>query len=202
LHTDQSFKKIGLNCVQGYVNVLTSHDAASGSLYVLPGSHLLHDEFAAAHPDSAASGKDWHKYTPEQLAFFGTEPVRVHGGVGSLVLWDSRTVHSAIPPQRGIESPRERCVVYVCYQPRALCSKKNLEKKRDIYENYRMTTHYPAQKVEMFPIKWRTYGADDTGVRTPPRNRVASQRMLELAGCVPMTSRVRRIARPALDFNF
>lgn len=201
LHTDQSHKKLGLQCVQGYVNLLTSHDAASGSLYVVPGSHLLHAEFAAKFPDAAENGRDWYKFSAEQLESLGAKPVRVHGGVGSVVLWDSRLAHSAIPPARGTESPRERCVAYVCYQPRALCSKKNLEKKRAVFENYRVTSHWPASKVEMFGVKWRTYGAEIT-VRTPARNRVESQRMLELAGCVPMTSRVRRITRPALEFKF
>lgn len=201
LHTDQSHKKKGRFCVQGYTNVLPSDDAASGSLYVIPGSHLRHAEFSKKFPEAAKNGKDWYKFSEEELEFFGAKPIRVHGGVGSLVLWDSRLAHSAIPPARGVESPRERCVVYVCYQPRLLCSKKNLEKKRAIFEDYRMTTHWPASKVEMFGKKWRTYGAEVT-VTTPPRNRVESQRMLELAGCVPMTSQGHLVTRSALAFDY
>jgi ectoine hydroxylase-related dioxygenase (phytanoyl-CoA dioxygenase family) len=199
LHTDQSHKKTERQCVQGYVNLLTSHDEASGSLYVVPGSHLLHAEFAKKFPAAAENGKDWYKFNEEELASFGAKPIRVHGGVGSLVLWDSRLAHSAIPPARNVEA-RERCVVYVCYQPRALCSKKNLEKKRAIFENFRMTTHWPASKVEMFGVKWRTYGAEII-VKTPARNRVENQKMLEIAGCVPMTSQERRVRCSALAFH-
>jgi len=63
-----------------------------------------------------------------------------------------------------------------------------------------MTTHWPASKVQMFPVKMRTYGNKLT-FSTPPRNRVSSQRMLELAGCTPMTSRVRCVRRSALAFH-
>lgn len=199
LHVDQSHRKSGRQCIQGYVNVLTSHDAASGSLYVIPGSHLLHSTFAKKFPDAGKNGKDWYKFCAEELATLGNEPIRVHGGVGSLVLWDSRTAHSAIPPEKSLAA-RERCVVYVCYQPRELCSKSNLEKKADIFENYRMTTHWSATKVQMFGVKWRTYGAEIV-VKTPPRNRVSSQRMLELAGVSPMTSQQPKVRSSALIFR-
>ena len=194
LHVDQSHKKEGLQCIQGYVNLLTSHDDASGSLYVIPGSHKKHANFPKT------DNKDWYKFKERELDSFDEIPVRVHGGVGSLVLWDSRTAHSAIPPSSKAEKTRERCVVYVCYQPRRLCSAKNLDKKRMIFENYRMTTHWPASKVEMFGVKWRTYGAEIT-VETPERTRIPSQRMLEIAGVLPMTSQPHRVSTPALEFN-
>lgn len=198
LHTDQSHKRLGLRCIQGYVNVLTSHDDCSGSLVVIPGSHLKHAEYAAKNPDSVKNPKDWHKFTDEEVAELG-EPIRVHGGVGSLVLWDSRTAHSARPPQIGRENTRERCVVYVCYQPRAYIKESALKRKVGAFDNYRMTTHWPASRVEQFPEKPWTHGKPYT-MKTPARTRVATPRMLELAGKTKMTTKMRRTTKPAMVF--
>jgi hypothetical protein len=201
LHVDQSHRKLGRRCIQAYVNVASSHDAGSGSLWVVPGSHKKHSEMAERE-SCAANGRDWYKFSDDELAELGAEPVRVHGGVGSLVLWDSRTAHSNIGPLPDTppEQRRERCVVYVCMQPRAWCTAANLRKKRKAFEEFRMTTHWPATKVELFPKMWQTYGKPVT-VRTPARTRVQSQRMLEISGAVDtMTSATPRTWSPALSF--
>ena len=200
LHVDQSHRKPGRRCIQAYVNVTDSCDAASGSLYVVPGSHKKHFEFAE-RPACAANGKDWYKFNDEELALLGAEPVRVFGGVGSMVLWDSRTVHSNIGPLASVAEAerRERCVVYVCMQPRAWCSAANLAKKQRAFAEYRLTTHWAASKIELFPKTWQTYGKPIT-VRTPARTRVETQRMRELAGVVPMTSAPIRVREAQLSF--
>lgn len=202
LHADQSHKRLGLRCVQGYVNLLTSHDASSGSLAVVPGSHLKHSEYAAKHPEATKNPKDWHKYTEEELAEFG-DVVRVHGGVGSLVLWDSRTAHSAIEPLWTTVNPRERCVVYVCYQPRAFISESALKRKVGAFDNFRMTTHWPASRIEQFPEKPWTRGKPYSTI-TPARTRVESPRMLQLAGKLrPLTTHTahrREVRKPAMNF--
>lgn len=198
LHADQSHQRLGLRCIQGYVNLLTSHDARSGSLAAVPKSHKKHSEYAAKNPEATKNPKDWHKYTEEELAEFG-DVVRVHGGVGSLVLWDSRTAHSAIQPLPGTADTRERCVVYVCYQPRALIKPFALKRKVGAFDNYRMTTHWPASRVEQFSDKPWTRGKPYS-MRTPARTRVESPRMLELAGKTPLTTRQRKLGKPALQF--
>jgi hypothetical protein len=204
LHVDQSHGKPGRRCIQGYVNVTTSHDGNSGSLEVIPGSHRLHEAFGRLHADARANKKDWYKYSDDDLNTMGlshTTPVRVLGGVGSLVLWDSRTAHHARAPDPSVVNGRVRAVVYTCFQPRALCSAANLRKKEKVFNEYRMTTHWPASKVEMFSKTWQTYGKPVT-VRTPPRTRdaVETQRMREIAGVSPMTSRPRRRTPPMLQF--
>lgn len=69
----------GRQCIQGYVNLYDSSTDATGSLYVLPGSHLKFGEFFDKFPEMRGK-KDWCKLmTPEQHAFFGVAPVRVHG---------------------------------------------------------------------------------------------------------------------------
>lgn len=199
MHADQSHKRLGLRCIQGYVNLLPSHDERSGSLVVVPGSHRKHAEYAAQNPESTKNPKDWHKYTDAELAAFG-ETVRVHGRVGSLVLWDSRTAHSARPPEQDADETRERCVVYVCYQPRALIAPAALKRKVKAFDEFRMTTHWPASRIEQFPKTWRTWGKPIT-VRTPARTRRETPRMLELAGKTPLTTRRRETWTPALKFT-
>jgi hypothetical protein len=204
LHVDQSHGKPGLRCIQGYVNVTTSHDANSGSLEVIPGSNRHHTRFGQADADARANKKDWYKYSDDNLNAMGlshTPPRRALGGIGSLVLWDSRTAHHARAPDPSVVDGRVRAVVYTCFQPRVLCSEANLRKKAKIFNEYRMTTHWPASKVEMFSKTWQTYGKPVT-VRTPPRTRdaVQTQRMLEIAGVSPMTSQPRVRTPPMLSF--
>lgn len=222
LHTDQSFhaKKRGRRCIQAYVNLVTSHDERSGSLVVVPGSHELHTAFGQTHRAAATNTADWcggapppthltarcrYKMSDAELECYraaGCGPaVRVHGGVGSVVLWDSRTLHSARAPPADDAPTRERCVVYVCMQPRALCSTANLEKKQRAFNEYRMTTHWPASKVELFPKTWRTWGAPAFAVQTPPRTRVDTPRVLELAGVTPLTTQPLRRSTPGLVFE-
>lgn len=129
MHVDQSWQRKGRHCVQGYVNLTDASDARTGSLMVVPRSHERFAAFFDAYPHARSSG-DWYKFaSDEERAFFG-EPVRVHGGKGSLVLWDSRTAHQNAKPAPDAGTPKDRYVVYTCYQPRALISAANLKKKQ------------------------------------------------------------------------
>lgn len=202
-HMDQSARCAGRQCVQGYVNLTDSSTDNSGSLLVLPGSHRRFGEFFEHFPAMRDKAKgDWCKLeNDEQRKFFGTEPTRVHGPRGSLVLWDSRTVHQNIGPACAPSDAQRRCVVYVCYQPRAWCSKADLKKKQKAFAEYRMTTHWPALKVRLFPEHPRTYGAPPTVPVPKHRDRVDTERMLELAGVTPMRSAPVVVRTPALAFN-
>ena len=40
-----------------------------------------------------------------------------------------------------------RHVVYTCYQPAAMASAKELEEKKRIYDNFLISTHWPAMNV-------------------------------------------------------
>lgn len=46
---------------------------------------------------------------------------------------------------------RWRHVVYACYQPRALATEQDLDVKRTAWRDFRVTTHWPAQQVSLFP---------------------------------------------------
>ena len=44
-----------------------------------------------------------------------------------------------------------RHVVYTCFQPKAFATPEDLELKRTAYEDFRVTTHWPAYNVALFP---------------------------------------------------
>lgn len=209
-HMDQSAANTTRQCIQGYVNLTDSRDDRTGSLFVMPNTHKLFGAFFEQFPEMRAKSKgDWCKLeSDEQREFLealdedgdSNELVRVYGGRGSMVLWDSRSVHQNIPPACGADEARQRCVVYTCYQPRAWCTEKNLAKKAKAFDEYRLTSHWSSSKIKLFPKQPRTYGAEPKQYAIV-RDRVPSQRMLELAGKVPMTSRAKWQGEPLLRFG-
>ena len=44
-----------------------------------------------------------------------------------------------------------RHVVYCCMQPAALATPGDLARKREAWDAFRITTHWPATNVEVFP---------------------------------------------------
>lgn len=156
-HIDQGPSPGGFQCVQGFVNLVetTSKD---GCLIVYPGSHLLHAQFYQAFP---TFDKNWCPLTEEQKLWYhsrGCTPVRVTAPAGSLVLWDSRTVHTnSTATQDRYEPDKYRMVVYVCMTPRKWAGEKDLAKKRTYFETGRITSHWP-HKIKVFSREPRSYG--------------------------------------------
>lgn len=126
-HTDQNFQRNGFECVQGLVNVFDVNEG-DATLRVLRKSHKLHKDFQDQFQIDHSS--DWCLLTPEQKQFYTDRlgpdsDICVKAPAGSLILWDSRTIHQGMEPQRGRKKPNIRCVVYVCMTPASLASQKN-----------------------------------------------------------------------------
>lgn len=157
LHIDQGHAKKGRHCVQGFVPVVDM-SSVDGTLMVLENSHIYHEEFFAAHPGVAKG--DWCKLTDKHIEWYlrrpGVKKVRVSAKAGDLVLWDSRTVHCNVPPEKGRLEPRWRKVVYACQMPLKLCSEQDRNKRRQAFEQKRATNHWPVG-VTLFPEKPRLY---------------------------------------------
>lgn len=60
---------------------------------------------------------------------------------GHLILWDSRTFHANVYPQQD-----DRMAVYVCMLPRKDCPETQRQKRIQLYEQGRMTSHWPYGK--------------------------------------------------------
>jgi hypothetical protein len=159
-HSDQSFVNRGFKCVQSWV---TAFDVNRGdaTLAFYEGSNNYHDEFGDAF--GITDKGNWYRMdTDDKIKFYtdrGCLPKRIMCPKGSMVLWDSRTIHCGTEPIKGREKPNFRCVAYLCYMPRSMATKKKLEKKIKAFEEMRMTTHWPCE-VKLFAKTPRTYGQE------------------------------------------
>ena len=159
LHCDQSFTRSGFECMQSWI---TANDIGNddGSLMFLEGSHKYHEEFGKEF--DIKNKNDWYKLSPEEVNWYkvkGCELKKITCPKGSMVFWDSRTIHSGCNPNRGREIPRLRQVIYLCYMPKVLCDQMTLLKKQKYFETLRTCNHWPC-KPKPFPIRPRTYGKD------------------------------------------
>ena len=171
LHCDQSFQRNRFECVQGWI---TANDVEQGdaTLIFMEGSHRFHKKFKEHFKldekviKQSKSGKpmslpDWFKLEEQHIQWYkdqGCKVICIKCPKGSLVLWDSRTIHSGTEPLKGRENPKIRCVGYMCYMPRSRATAAMLKKKRLVFEGMRTTSHWPC-KPKLFPKIPRTYGA-------------------------------------------
>lgn len=167
MHTDQGCRDVGLQCVQGFVNLLPC-GPDDGGLIVLPGSHLRHQTFFQNHPDLAIKARkglilpESYRTYPE-LADLGDE-IKVCANAGDLVLWDSRTFHhSTLPANR----TAIRAAVYTCLLPARLATDKDLANKKKAWEARRLTNHW-ATRANLLPADVTRTLADRAAYRSLP----------------------------------
>lgn len=159
-HIDQGPSSAGeFKMVQGLMT-LTDAGPEKGGLIVYQNSHKLHGRFFKRFPDMTEKiGKgNWCKLEVKHRAWYfkhGCFEVQVTAPRGSLILWDSRTVHYAVRPKEW--RPIPRAAIYLCYQPRTDGTDKQLVRKQKAFTERRMHTHYPIE-FELFPERARDWG--------------------------------------------
>jgi len=160
-HTDQKLSDSEFRCVQSWV---TAYDVNEGdaTLTFLEGSHKYHEQFAKKF-NKTQEKADWYKLTTkEEYDFFIEKGCKVKSIIcpaGSLVCWDSRTMHAGKESLKDREIPNFRGIGYLCYTPRNLISETNLKKKRKAFNEMRTTSHWP-HRPKLFPKNPRTYGGE------------------------------------------
>lgn len=157
-HTDQSYTSPKFDCLQGLITGIDVNDM-DATLSVFEKSNRYHEEFAAKF--NVTETANWYRLSQEQEKFYldkGCKISNIKCPKGSLVLWDSRTIHCGIECKKERKIPNIRAVIYVCYTPRSFATKANLEKKRKAFNELRTTTHYP-HKIKLFNKEPHTYGA-------------------------------------------
>jgi len=159
LHTDQSYLRNSFECVQSWV---TAYDVNPGdaTLTFLEGSHGWHDAFRERF--GIVDKSDWFKLeTQEHYDFYikehGCQQKYIQCPAGSMVFWDSRTIHCGQEAIRNRAKPNMRCVAYICMTARSKATQKDLEKKQKAFNELRTTNHWP-HKPKLFPTTPRTYG--------------------------------------------
>ena len=157
LHCDQSFTDNSFKCIQGWVTALDINDD-DATLSFLEKSHKFHKDFATQFEIKDKS--NWYKLDDIEKTFYYNNECsykKIKCPKGSLVVWDSRTIHCGVEPNKGRLFPNFRAIIYICYMPRQYSTEKDLKKKQIAFENLRMTSHWPC-KIKLFPKNPRTYG--------------------------------------------
>lgn len=172
LHSDQSYLRNGFECVQGWINAYNTNEG-DATLTILEGSNRFHQEFANQFKPEKSD--DWFVLQQEHLDWYtkikGCRKVNIKCPAGSLVLWDSRTIHCGIEPEQTRPEPNYRCVVYVCYTPRNLASESILGKKINAWKNLRTTSHWP-HKPKLFPLHPHTWGKPLPNIVQIPKPKI------------------------------
>ena len=178
-HCDQSFLRNDFELVQGWINAYDTN-IGDATLCILEKSHLYHKDFKDKYNKSDIFKQDWYKLSDDEKLFFidkGCQEKRILAPRGSLILWDSRTIHCGVEPIKGRPQMNHRCCVYLCYQPKFLCKEKDIQKRIKAYENLRTTSHNVC-KPKLFAINPRTYGGDlpdITQINKPNINYIGKQ---------------------------
>ena len=157
LHTDQSFTRNGFECIQSWMTAFPVN-VGDATLTFLEGSHKLHGECGKHFNITDTS--DWHKLNDTEMKFYtskGCVQKSISCPAGSLVLWDSRTIHSGQESMKSRSETNIRFVSYLCYMPRELATPSVLRKRRDAVTNLRTTNHW-AVYPKLFPVQPQTYG--------------------------------------------
>jgi len=144
--------------IQGQFLFEDSSDG-DGGFYCIPKSHLRFDEFAPlleaiAKMDTTKSESKKlraqliHDFFYNGIDANGNPYVAKHvtAPKGSLILWDSRTLHwnqHASKDRAQIDLPKVRMVGYLCYVPKARMTEESLKLRLSAFENGVATGHNP-----------------------------------------------------------
>ena len=149
---------IHFECVQSWINAFDTNEG-DATITILEGSNKYHKDFATHF--NIANSDDWHILNNEELNWYinikKCSKINIKCPAGSMVLWDSRTIHCGTEPEKSRKNPNFRCVVYLCYTPRTKTTNNVLKKRIEAWKNLRMTTHWP-HKPKLFPQTPRTWG--------------------------------------------
>ncbi|VUC20756.1 unnamed protein product [Clonostachys rosea] len=187
-HIDQSPLKRGVHCVQGIIN-LSPSGPEDGGLVVYPRSHRYNDELfdsmSVEDKQSWLPLKDIYFFKKEQLDWFHERGVKAHkvcAEPGDLILWDSRTIHYGSDPMDS--SSQIRTAIYAAYTPASMASPDQLALKKQVFEKYGGTTHWPHDHIVvrnshvMLPDGSRDPRDRDEPLEMPEK----SDQLLRLAG--------------------
>ncbi|KAL3442505.1 hypothetical protein BJX65DRAFT_321509 [Aspergillus insuetus] len=188
-HVDQAPERQGMHCVQGFIN-LSEAGPKDGGLVVMEGSARLFDKFFKQFPPDRTKGPlaalhyDFYPFQDEDLKWYGEQGcriIKVCAEPGDLVLWDSRQMHYAVYP----ETDTIRTVIYTCYTPASWISEEDREKKKEIFNKWEATTHWPHINIHSHG-KHMIHGKLDRLEREEPLEKPEITKKLErLAGLKP-----------------
>lgn len=154
-HTDQSYMRNNFECVQSWVTGLDVNDG-DATLSFLEMSHKYHYDFAKYF--KIDDEFDYFQLDKIHETFYvkkGCEYKKIKCPKGSMVFWDSRTIHRGANALQNRKNQNFRCVGYVCYDRKNLCTVDNLNLKHNAFKNLYTTSHNPIRPTifDTYPIK-------------------------------------------------
>jgi hypothetical protein len=158
-HMDQSPTRNDFECIQSWITGLDV-EKGDATLAFFEKSNRCHKKFAEKFKVTEKS--DWYKLNSDEEQFFinkGCKKKKITCPKGSLVFWDSRTIHCGVEACKDRKKSKLRAVIYLCYMPRNLATEANLRKKQQAFNNIRSTSHWP-HKPKLFAKTPRTYGRE------------------------------------------
>ncbi|KAJ5222553.1 uncharacterized protein N7469_008793 [Penicillium citrinum] len=192
-HCDQNPERKGMQAVQGLLNY-APNGPNDGGLMLMKGSAKVFDEFFAYKresfdhedaPPPEIKFMDLFLFSEKDVKWFqdrGCELVKINMEPGDFVLWDSRTMHYARLP----EGDQIRHVQYICMTPRRFATPETLELKKQCFETYTGTTHWPHCNVRPTKEKPMRNGEVCPKDRSEPFEKpVITDTLLRLAGIKP-----------------
>jgi hypothetical protein len=169
------------------IRIVSNAGPDDGGLVTMEGSAKLFDKFFKQHPPDRSKGPlaalhyDFYPFQDSDVKWYedqGCKLVKVCAEPGDLILWDSRQMHYAVYPT----TDTIRTIIYACYTPVALASAEDLQKKKEIFERWEATTHWPHINIHS-QGKAMIDGKIDPMERTEPLEKPElTDRLLQLAG--------------------
>lgn len=174
-HLDQTFrdceKPVEL-CVQGQVVLNDS----SACFRCSPGSHHIFESILDMHGIDKGEKCNWCKFNSSSYPIIkstveeegGQWQIPIRTKTGSVILWFSSTVHSAMNQSEDIELDESdplsdwRAVVYVCYRPKHEVGNAHFKRLQRCFEENRLTNHWGSR---MFGKQLRFAPALELGVQ-------------------------------------
>jgi hypothetical protein len=158
-HVDQNARNLGLRYVQSYVTFNECREDSPQNRFY-EGSHLIFEKFFSNRRTEKA-GDAWLRLSPEDrisvVKDYKCPLVKPNCPAGSMVLWDSRTIHD---PDEGTDFDSGRLVGYLCYSRCFPGMKQGFKtKKTEAFSNFRATPHAPYPQT-LFGKTVRTYDRD------------------------------------------
>jgi len=201
LHSDQSGLLSGLHCIQGYLDVNGTR-AVDPGLQVAEGSHLEHE--ALMKQWNVQRAAHWYMLkNAEAEACRKRFPIRhIQCPPGSLVLWDSRTLHENRGPLAGGHA---RLVFYVCMLPRSVAKSAGekryqalVEKRQMCFNERYCTSHWPVLCNILCATKQKS-GAKIGGSKFNVSDKIINQPLLDKDAMVASLASFGE--EPALDYS-
>lgn len=140
-HLDQSLLRPYFDGIQSFVTAydINENDA---TLSFFESSHKYINEFIETFGIRVKG--DWVRFENNEVDFFAKRcaEVQMKCKAGSLVIWDSRVVHTPVKVNKSRTKINTRCIAYLSYSKKDKITEEKQIEKINAFENMYTSNHY------------------------------------------------------------